>query len=343
MGKKIQTQYLPLVLLLIMMSGCASPQPITGTAFVMDTILEYKLYGKDAQQTGRQIEQAFSDLESRVSLYRDESEISRLNEMAGKAPVAVSEDTFDLLERCKQYGEESEGTFDVTVAPLALAWGITSTSPAIPDRALVEELLSLVDYRDILLDRQNRTAMLAREGQRIDLGGIAKGYAAQMGMEIMRQNGIKQGYLSIGGNLAVIGKKTRTEDFLFGVRDPRGTANDFIATIILPRQTMATSGDYERFFEQDGKRYHHILDPATGYPANGGLFSVSVISADGAYADYLSTALFIRGRDYVLSHLDAFDCGLIVIDDEYNVYVSRSLQKQFQMSDPTGRFVYRTA
>lgn len=329
--------------ILLLAGGCAQQAPVIGTAFVMDTILEYKLFGAGAKQAGEEIERALADFEARVSLYQKDSEISRLNDAAGSHSVALSPDVYELLSLCVRYGEESEGVFDVTVAPLALAWDITSEQPRVPSRQEIDQLLPLVNYRDIQLDEKKQSAMLTREGQMIDLGGIAKGYACTIARRAANEHGVKKGYISIGGNLMVMGKKSLTEQFLFGVRDPRGSANDFMGVISLPEETMATSGDYERYFEQDGVRYHHILDPATGFPAQSDLLSVSVISPDGAYADFMSTFLFIKGRDYALSRIDSLDCGIILIDRDFNVSVSARLKKQFSLSDPSGRYRYEGA
>lgn len=325
------------------LSACAVQEPAVGTTFLMDTVFEYKFYGANGEKAAQAVIRALNDFEQRVSLYVDGSEISLLNANAGKAYAALSPDTFDLLSQCVSYSRESEGTFDVTVAPLTKLWDITGSSPHVPADEEIRDGLALVGYQDILLDAQGSRAMLAREGQSVDLGGIAKGYACGLARQVALENGVKKGYVSIGGNLMVIGKKSRTEQFLFGVRDPRGSANDYLAVVSLPDSTMATSGDYERYFEQDGKRYHHILDPATGRPAQTDLISVSVISEDGGYADYMSTYLFIKGREFAVSHLNQFDCGLILIDHEKRVYVSDSLKAQFQFSDPTGTYRYEEA
>lgn len=326
--------------LLLGLCGCAADTPVTGTAFVMDTILEYKLYGSGADAAADAIEQTLADLESALSLYLPDSEISRLNAAAGKKPVKLSNDAFTLLQKCVEYSEMSEGAFDITVAPLALLWNVTAEQPREPPQSEIDALLPLVDYADVLLDPAAQTAMLRQEGQMIDLGGVAKGYACDLARKAAEENGVKKGYISIGGNLMVMGKKSMNEQFQFGVRDPRGGGNDFMATISLPGQTMATSGDYERYFTLNGTRYHHIIDPATGSPARGGLMSVSVVSPDGAYADYMSTALFIRGREYALENINALNCGLILIDEQRNVYVSDSLKRNFAMSDPTGSYRY---
>ena len=262
---------------------------------------------------------------------------------------AEDRERFDeLLERCAAYGAESDGVFDVTVAPVAQVWGITRGRVFIPDSEQIASRLALVDYRDILLDPETHSAMLRREGQAVDLGGIAKGFACGAADRIARENGVESGFISIGGNIMTIGQKpvadqagrTVRQPFRFGLRDPRGGENDYIAAVVLADTTMATSGDYERYFMKDDVRYHHILDPATGYPARTDLMSVSVVSQDGAFADFMSTWLFIKGRSFVLERLNSFDCGLIVIDQDKNVYISENMRERVVPADKSGAYTF---
>lgn len=326
--------------LLAVMAGCAGNVQVTGTAFLMDTIVEYQFVGPE--DSGKKVEQALRDFEEACSLYMENSQIAALNREAGKNYVSLSPRVYDLLNRCVEYSGESGGVFDVTIAPLVTLWNITGTNPQVPSREKIDALLPLVNYRDILL-KDDGSAMLAREGQMVDLGGIAKGYACNIARETALESGVKRGYVSIGGNIMVIGKKKSREDYRFGLRDPRGGPNDYLAVVTLPDSTIATSGDYERYFEQDGVRYHHILDPATGAPAQTDLMSVSVFSPDGAYADYMSTYLFLKGKGFGLEHLNSLDCGLVLIDRERNIYVSDSIKGQFHLSDTTKTYHYEDA
>ncbi len=335
------------LLLLSSLPGCVASvpeQPATSVTFVMNTVVEYELYGPDeqAEEAIQAIDQALRDLENRMSLYLEDSEIQRLNAAAGNGEwIPLSEDTFDLLKRAKEFGDASGGIFDITIAPLTELWGVTSEHPQVPSSEEIQQALALVDYRGLELDESLQAARLTHAGMAVDLGGAAKGYACDVARKVAQQYEITSGYLSIGGNLMVIGQKPDGKQFTFGLRDPRGSANEYIATISLPDSTMATSGDYERFFEQDGIRYHHILDPDTGYPSNGGLMSVSVVTPDGALADFLSTTLFILGRDAALEQLNNIPgCGLILVDTDKNVYLSDSLKEWFTPADSTGSYQF---
>lgn len=306
----------------------------------MNTVVEYKLYGKQAENAKKAIDNMLVEFENKVSCYINNSEIDQINKNAGQKPVAISIDAMDLLYRCKHYGEISKGYFDVSIAPLTETWGITSENPKVPSKELISELLSYVNYKDILLDKENGTAFLQKQGQAVDVGGIAKGFVCDLARKTAQDYGVKSGYISIGGNLMVIGDKPDGSQFKFGVRNPRGSVNDYIGIVTLPNSTMATSGDYERYFEEDGIRYHHILDPKTGWPAETDLMSVSVVTPDGAYADFMSTYLFIKGKAFALENLDALNCGLIIIDKDKNVYISKNLKNRFEPSDPTGSYQF---
>ncbi len=332
-----QKCYFLLLPVFLFLGGCQENPPVTGIAFLMDTVVEYKLYGPP--QSGKAVEEALKAFESQCSRYISGSDVYLLNQAAGEKTVTLSPEIYDLLELSRSYGKESNGVFDVTIAPAADLWNITGDSPRIPSAEEIREALLLVGYNGILLEK-NGNCMLAQKGQKVDLGGIGKGYACNIARKTALDNGVTHGYVSIGGNVMVIGKKSRREDFKFGIRDPRGGGNDYVAVMTLPDEIMATSGDYERYFEKDGTRYHHILDPATGAPAQTDLMSVSVVASDGAYADYMSTYLFIQGKQFALEHLNAFSCGLVVIDKEKNIYVSDNLTEQFLMADKTGNYHY---
>lgn len=335
---------------LALLSGCswASSPPETGVVFLMDTVVEYKLYGDNAAKAAQEIQRTLSDFENRVSNYLPDSEISKLNAGAGHEAVALSQDTFDLLARSISFCGQSDGSFDITIEPLTRLWDVTNDAPHVPEKEKIDALLPLVDFRNILLDAGKKTAKLAKEGQSVDLGGVGKGYATDLARQAAIDCGITSGYVSIGGNLMVIGQSpptglfgTGAKPFVFTLRDPRGGAKDAVAQLLLKDTTITTSGDYERYFiDENGVRYHHILDPMTGYPANAGLMSVSIITPDGALGDYLSTSLFVRGREYALNHINDLGCGIILIDTDMHIYVSKDLESVVKPLDTGGKYTF---
>ena len=333
-----------LLAVLMLLGGCRamtgrSAEPVSGVEFAMNTWVEQRWYGDEAQETYADIMACLRDLEARLSLYREDSEISALNASAGREPVRVSRDTFTLLSRAKEFSAESGGLFDVTIAPLTLTWGITSGEPHIPGEGEIAAAQALVDYHGLILDREAQTAMLAREGMKVDLGGIAKGMAASVCAEIPRKHGVS-GYLSIGGNTMVCGQKPDGQDFLVGLRDPRGEASEALGSFAMDGLTMATTGDYERYFEQDGVRYHHVIDPFTGRPSASDLISVTVISADGTLADCLSTAIFLRGSGALEQYFARDDCRVIAVTKDLQVYATPGLWDDFTINPSKTQYTF---
>lgn len=300
-----------------------------GSAFIMDTFVDQKLAGRRSEQAVQAVNQTLQDFEKRFSAYDLSSEIAQINQNAGLSYVQVSKETFALLKLAKDYCTISEGLFDITIGPLTDLWNITGENPRVPDEKEIQKALELVDYRDLLLDEENCQVMLHRQGQKLNLGGMAKGTAGSQALETARSFGVHSGYLSVGGNIFTLGKKEDGSAYRFGIRNPRGAASEYIGIVELTDTTMATSGDYERFFEKNGIRYHHILDPKTGYPGEGDLISVSVICEDGGMADFLSTALFLAGREKAMAYANADSFDFVLIDQEKNVYLSEGIKPFF--------------
>lgn len=318
----------------MLLVGCSAKKEVktaAGVEFIMDTFIEQRWYGENAQKTYDDITSALREIEGSLSLYVEDSEISRLNAAAGKHPVALSDDCYSLLKEAAEYCGQSGGLFDITIAPLTLVWGITDDEPDIPDDDEIIAAQQLVNYRDIIFDDGAGTVMLAREGMSIDLGGIAKGMAAGKMRRYAEENGVS-GFLSIGGNMMVCGKKPDGGDFVIGIRDPRGDQSEFIATVTLDGLTMATTGDYERYFEKDGVRYHHVLDPFTGRPSESDLISVTVISENGTLADCLSTSIFLQGSGALESYLNRDDCMIAAVTKDKEVYISPALGDRLKIN-----------
>ncbi|MDD3192325.1 MAG: FAD:protein FMN transferase [Oscillospiraceae bacterium] len=301
----------------------------TGSSFVMDTFVDQKLVGSKSGQAVEAVNQELRAFENRISAYDPASEIAKINQNAGVSYVQISEETFALLKTAKAYCAASQGLFDITIGPLADLWDITGEDPHVPKEAEIQEALALVNYEDLLLREEDHSAMLRQTGQKLNLGGMAKGAAGALAMKAAKSYGIRSGYLSLGGNIFTTGRKEEGAAYRFGIRDPRGDAGDYIGVVELTDTTMATSGDYERYFEENGVRYHHILDPATGYPGDGDLISVSVICEDGGMADFLSTVLFLAGREKAMSYANAESFDFILIDRDKNVYLSDGIRPYF--------------
>ena len=217
----------------------------------------------------------------------------------------------------------TSGSFDITIAPLTKLWNIMSENPKVPDAQEIDAKKELVNFNDIILDESTTSVKLLKEGQAIDLGGIAKGYVCQKVVEICKKNGVKSGIISIGGNIAILGKESIDVSITIPERNKEGT----FAKVQIKNTIIATSGGYERYFEENGIIYEHIIDPSSGFPAESNLISVSVISNDGIITDAMSTRLYIEGLESVKKNLNDDSIGIIAVDCQKNVYVSEWLKE----------------
>lgn len=306
---------------------------VTSANFMMNTVVTQNIYDKNGEVAKNEVISALSQFDKDFSMHIDTSYISKINQNAGIAPVEVSDEVFSLISRAVEFSKQTDGAFDITVAPLVSLWNVTAENPQIPANDDIKNALSLISYEDIILDEQNKTVMLKNKGQSIDLGAIAKGEACNIVRDIYEKNGIKSAFISVGGNMMVQGTAPDGNPFVIGIKDPRSDDGDIFGIIKLANTTMATSGDYERYFEQDGNRYHHILDVTTGYPAESDLTSVSVICTDGAMGDFLSTAIFLGGTENLHKYIDNQSYSIIAVDKDMNVYISRDLTDKFEINE----------
>lgn len=273
------------------LSGC-TPAEARYEGFHMDTYVTLTARGLGSDELLERCAMRLTELENALSAYRPGSDIRRLNE-AGGDWTALGEDAFKLLEESLRYAELTGGAFDPTIFSAMNAWDGMSGS-VIPSDEALERLKPLVDYTGIELDEAGKRARL-KPGQAIDLGAIAKGYAADCLFAIYREAGCA-GIINLGGNIYAAGEKENGGKWRVGVRDPRGNGG-MIEVIDASDISAVTSGDYQRFFESGGERYHHILDPETLKPARTDLHSVTVICESSAKADALATAVFVMGRE----------------------------------------------
>lgn len=304
--KRVLSLFMALVLLGL--TGCGKVPEQTGTVYAMDTIMTLTVYGKNRESAIVDGTRTIRQLDSLLSTTLEDSDIYRLNQ---NGSAIVSGETGLLLQRALEIAELTDGAFDPTVYPLARAWGFSSENGENNYRVPkdIESLLTLVGYQKLKLQEITdgeqtgdfHAALPIARASGVDLGGIAKGYTSEKVLEAMQSAGAETAVISLGGNVGVMGTKPDGSPWTVGIRDPNGEESDYLATLSLPGQEqpqyVITSGGYERYFEQDGVRYHHILDPHTGYPADTGLCSVTVVSSDGTLADALSTALFVMGKD----------------------------------------------
>jgi thiamine biosynthesis lipoprotein len=279
----------------------------------------------------------FDRLESLLSSWRDGSDVQRLNAAAGLQPVAVSRETIEVLAAAREIGDLTEGKFDVTFAALSDLWKFDHDQDnSIPEPEAIRSRLPLIDYRQVEFDAAAKTAFVARKGMRVHLGGIGKGYAVDRAVAILRQRGLRDFMVQAGGDMYVGGRRG-DRPWRLGIQDPRGPANSIFASVEVADATFSTSGDYERFFIKDGRRFHHIIDPDGGEPA-AACRSVTIVSDRALVADGLSTGVFVLGPAKGMALIERLPQveGVIVTADN-QVLVSSGLKDRLRMlSPPTG-------
>ena len=284
----------------------------------------------------------FDRLDALLSVWKPGSDVLRLNAAAGRAPVAVSSETREVLQHAQQTSEWTNGKFDVTFGALADVWKFDHDQDnRVPATAEIAARLPLIDYTAINIDEAAGTAYISRPGMRIHLGGIGKGYAVDRAAALLRREGFPNFMIQAGGDLYAAGL-VEGGPWLLGVHDPRGRAtegapNDSFATIDLSDATLSTSGDYERFFIKDGQRYHHLLDPDTGQPARG-CVSVTIVAKTATMADALSTGVFILGPEKGLALVERLqDVEAVIVTADNQVLISSGLQGRVRVAHPPTR------
>ena len=307
--------------------------------FAMDTYMEFTAYGKNSEKAVDAAIEEVQKLDAMLSAENSKSEVYALNEQGN---LQATDDLAELILRGKEIYQETDGLFDDTIYPVMKLWGFPTGNYHVPTAAEVQKKLALVDGNKVEIqtrdsdekgrDSKEKTKFVTLGAdQQIDFGGIAKGYTGQKLAELFQEYGVSSALVSLGGNIQAIGTKPDGSSWKVGIRDPKGGQQDYIGVLFVENQAVVTSGGYERYFEQDGVTYHHIIDPTTGYPADSGLLSVSIVSADGTMCDALSTSLFIMGKDkaieYWRAHSDEFD--IILYDKENKVYVSEGIAEDF--------------
>lgn len=294
--------------------------------YIMSTLVVQRVYGPRGEEAAAAVSKALREFEEELSLFKPESDIGRLNAAAGKAAVPVCARTESILRQAQELSLRYPDEFALTIAPVTLAWGVSSGDPRVPEDGELAALLPLVDDTQLLV--KDGTAFLQQPSQGVDLGGVAKGAACAVAQDIYDEYGVKSAMLNIGGNVYVHGKKPDGSFYRVGLRDPRGSESQSMAAVALCDQVMATSGGYERYFEVDGTRYAHIFAPRTGRPAESDILSVSVITTDGLAADFYSTALFVGGVEKALDYMRAGGTAIVLSEDGV-LYVSQSLEASF--------------
>jgi thiamine biosynthesis lipoprotein len=317
---------LTILLLVTVLSGCKTDDVYSSEFFAMDTIMNITVYGQNAKEAGLVCEHEIYRLDELLSTGNPESEVSGLN---AEGRRALSQDTSLILSKALDISAMTGGAYDATVYPLVSAWGFYTREYRIPQKTELDRLLEKTGSEMVSFD--GKTVSFGKEGMAVDFGGIAKGYASDRLNQLLREHGIESAIISLGGNVYGLGEKTDGGAWAVAVQDPDDPAG-YAGILSVTDMAVVTSGGYQRFFEMNGRIYHHIIDPSTGYPADSGLTSVTIVSNDGMLADGLSTALFVMGKDEALSfwsaHREEFDA--VLISNDGGICITKGIEDSFQ-------------
>lgn len=307
-------------------SGAPAQEPESATFFAMDTAMDFTVYGDAALLD--EAETLIGSLEEQVSVTDEHSDIYAIDHTgSGSLSGNAAELMAQALELCRR----TNGELDLSVYPIVRAWGFTTGSYQVPDEETIQSLLPLVDYTQIQYDAATGVVTLP-EGMEIDLGSVAKGYAGQLAAQMLREHGVQSALLNLGGNVQTVGTKPDGSPWQIGIKDPQG--EDAMMVLSVEDQAVVTSGGYERYFEQDGQTYWHIMDPSTGHPADSGLISVTIVGDEGVVCDGLSTALFVMGLEKAADlWAQSGDFEAVFVTASGEVYITEGLRDHFALTE----------
>lgn len=313
-----------LCLLLSILCGCSitTKEPLSKTGFYFDTVITITLYDSKDEELLNTCFDYCKDFENLVSRTIPTSDTSRINTSAGSS-VTVSDTTIELLEKGIEFGELTDGAFDITIAPLMELWDVKNNPGTVPSEVDITEALSHVNYKNILIE--GNTVTLTDPEAAVDLGGIAKGYMADQLKEYLLSKGVTSAIINLGGNVLTIGEKPDGVAFNIGIQKPFDKQNATITSVQVKDTSVVTSGSYERYFKVNDVIYHHILDTNTGYPCDNELLSVTLLSDESIDGDALSTACFALGLEEgqkLIESLEGIDA--IFVTDDYEIIDTRN-------------------
>lgn len=324
-----------IILICIFLCGCqhtgnqnvVSSQEQKEIFFAMDTVMEFTVYSDDNEVLKKAMSLT-KELENKFSVTLENSEINQLN-VAGRN--MLSDDTLSLLKDALELCQETNGALDISVYPILKLWGFTTDDYCVPDQSEIQQQLEYVDYEKIHIDFNSNEVSLA-DGMQIDLGSVAKGYTGERLAQMLKEKGVTSGLLNLGGNVQTIGTKPDGSFWRVGIQDP--LTDEYMAVVEVSDKAVVTSGGYERYFEENGQTYWHILNPDTGCPAQSGLISVTIIGDSGTMCDGLSTALFVMGVDAASNFWrehGGFEAVFVTADNR--LYMTEGLEECLTLTD----------
>lgn len=308
--------------------------PLTRSESLLHTVVQLSIYHDDQEKVMDEAIVYIKEMESLLSTNLDGSDVYRINQAAGKEAVKVDDRTFEVIEKAIETSEESDGLFDISIGAVTNLWKIGDEDARKPSDEEIQAALPYINYKDIALDKENQTVYI-KKGMTLELGAISKGYIADKVRELFESKGITTAIINLGGNVVVMGDSPKTQKgWNVGVQDPDQVRGATVGSVSETHDSVVTSGIYERYIEVDGVKYHHILDPKTGYPVENDISGVTVFSKTSVQGDALSTTLFLLGVEKGLAFINQMDgVEAVFIDKEHGVHLSDGLKDSFELTN----------
>jgi len=316
-----------------LLTGCAGSKgaasdPYTVNGFYFNTVISIQVYDSDKKEAADACLALCSKYENLFSRTIEGSDVSKINEANG-APVTVSNETIDIIKEALEYSALTDGKFDITIAPVTTLWNVDGDNPSVPDEASITDALSKVDYKAVQVD--GNTVTLTKPGMAIDLGGIAKGYIADRLKESLTDAGVQSALINLGGNVVTIGSRPDNSAFTIGIQKPFAEEGTALLSLKADDWSVVSSGPYERYFEQDGKIYHHIMDTETGWPVENDLYGVTILTKESAAGDALSTGCYALGLEKGMELINSLpDTYAVFITNDYQLHYSNGMEELFK-------------
>lgn len=323
-----------LILLSILFLRKKTYEPITKSFYALGTLINLKAIGKNAELAIEETVLKLNEIDDNMSAFKSSSDISKINMSSGKDFQSVNEDTYSVVKSAVKYSEILEGSFDPTIRPLVTLWNIGKSNESIPAQKEIDEKRKLVNYKDILFDDATSSIKLSKPNQAIDVGGIAKGFAADVVKDIFLKHKVNSGIIDLGGNVYALGCKDDGTDWKVGIQDPFKQRGEFMGIVTVRNKSVVTSGNYEKYFMKDGRVFHHIIDPTTGYPSESEIISATIVSDNSIDGDGLSTGVYILGVEKSMKLIESME-GLdaLFITKDKKVFITSGLKPYFQIAN----------
>ncbi|MDU7243189.1 FAD:protein FMN transferase [Clostridium sp.] len=327
-----------LIFSLTILSGCSKDnkvtEPLSKTELLMGTVVTVTLYDSNDEGILDKVFTKVKELESTLSINENGTLVDKINESAGIEPVKVDYDTYTVIKKGLEYAKLSNGLFDISVGPIVKLWNIGLPEAKVPTQEEIDSRIPLVGYSDVELNDEENTVFLKRQGMMIDLGGVAKGYTADVISDILTEEGVKSAIIDLGGNIFAHGSKVDGSTWRIGIQNPFSDRGDIIGTITVKNKSIVTSGIYERYIEKDGIKYHHILSPKTGYPYENEIAGITIISDKSSDGDALSTSVFAMGVEEGMKFVNTQEgIDAIFVTKDNKIYITDGIRDIFKLTN----------